>query len=144
MAGNQLRSRRNFGDELTDVLNQTLDRSTTLQIHKRKASGKEIIPEMHYIRRAEEDHTVAIRMTVRKVNRTNVFAVEMYRQRIIERDYRQRFFRRRRRRAIEHGRLLFGRKTLAHVVVRDDRRLWSKHDVAARMISVPVSVENEV
>ena len=78
MAGNQLRSRRDLADELADVFDQTLDRSTTLQIDKRKASGKEIVPKMNDIRRAEEDYAITIRMTVRKVNRANVFTVEMH------------------------------------------------------------------
>src|SRR6476646_2257324 len=141
MARNELRSRRNLADKFANVLDQTLDRSTTLQIDKRKASGKEIVPEMHDIRRAEEDHAVTIRVTVRKVNRTNVFAVEMYRQRIIERNHRQRFFRRRWRRNVDGRQLLFGCEALTHIVVRDDRRFWSKRDVAARVIAVPVSVQ---
>ncbi len=69
MARNQFRVRRNFADQLADVFDQTLDTPATLQIHKRKPTRKEIIPEMNYIRRAEEDHTVAIGVTMREVNR---------------------------------------------------------------------------
>ena len=81
---------------------------------------------------------------MREVNRANVFTIEMHRQRLIERDHWQRFFRRRRRGGVEDCRFLLGSKSLAHVIMRDDRRFRSKSNVAAGVISVPVSVQNEV
>src|SRR5215203_5108746 len=77
------------------------------------------------------------------MNRANLFTIEVNGQRLIESNDRQRFFWSRRSSVIEYRRFLFSREPLAHVVVRDHRRFWSKNSIAARMISVPVSVKNE-
>jgi len=128
---------------VADVLRQTFDVAPTLQVHERKSAGKEIIAEMNYIRRREEDDNVAVRVAMWEVNRANLFAVEMDREVLIESDYRQRFFGRRWSSVLEEFGLLFGCHSLANVIVSDDRRFGSKCDVAARVISVPVRVENE-
>src|SRR6185503_1817138 len=143
VARNQLRASRYLADDVADVLRQTFDVATTLQVHERKSAGKEIIAEMNYIRRREEDDNVAVRVAMWEVNRANLFAVEMDREVLIESDYRQRFFGRRWSSVLEEFGLLFGCHSLANVIVSDDRSFRSKHDIAARVISVPVSVENK-
>src|ERR1044072_5210690 len=39
--------------------------------------------------------------------------------------------------------MLFSRESLAHVIVGDDRRFGSKHNISSGMIAVPMCVENE-
>ena len=83
-------------------------------------------------------------MSVREVDRANVLAIEMHRQRLIERDHRQRFFWRWRGGGVEDRRLLFSSEPLANVVMRNDRRFWSKDNVAAGVIAVPMSIQDEL
>ena len=63
---------------------------------------------------------VAVGVAVGEVDGADVFAVDVDRGAVVERDHRQRVFRRGRRRAAED--LRAGGQALADVFVRDDRR----------------------
>src|SRR5690242_19015737 len=101
MAGNQFCRRRYLRDQFADIFNQTLNTAATFQIHKREPSGEEIITEVDHVGSRKEDDAVAVSMAVRKVNRANLFTVEVNRQRLIEGNNRERFLRRGRSSSLE-------------------------------------------
>jgi hypothetical protein len=62
---------------------------------------------------------------------------------VIERDYRQCFFGRSGNCGLEERDLLFSREPLAYVIVSDDRSFRTELSVAARMVAMPVRVEDK-
>src|SRR5689334_5016810 len=97
MAGNQFGARGYLFKQGGDVCDESFNTAATLQVDKRKHPRKEVIAEVDHIRTGEEDDAVAVSVPVWEVNRPDFFAVEMDRQRLVERNHRQRFRRRRRR-----------------------------------------------
>ena len=77
MSGYQLRPGRNLGNDIRDVLGQSLYAATALQIDERKSSGEEIVTQVNNVRSCKKDDTVAISVTVREVNYSNLLTVEV-------------------------------------------------------------------
>jgi hypothetical protein len=79
-------------------------------------------------------------MAARKMNHANLFTVEMDRHALIEGDDWQRFF---------WSRIDFPRalttflQAFSHIRLRDYRGLSTKCGISARVIAVPVGIENE-
>ena len=49
MAGDEFRARRYLLDDLADVLRQSFDVATTLQIDKRKPPSEEVVTEVNHV-----------------------------------------------------------------------------------------------
>ena len=100
-----------------------------------------MVPHVHHVRLGEEDHAVAVGVSAGKVRRFDFFPVEMDRERFVEGNHGPGV----------GGRGLsvaacgskFSRQPLADVRVRDDGRLRPEDDIAARVIAVPVRIEDE-
>src|SRR5258708_5648576 len=98
---------------------------------------------MHHVCAGEVNDAIAVRMAVGKVNYPNLFPVEMNGQRLVESNHRQSFFRRRRSSALEEFRLLFSRKSLPNVCLRNDWSFGTKNHVAASVIAMPMCIKNK-
>src|ERR1044072_2145986 len=103
-----------------DVARVTFNVSAARQINERKHAVEELISHMDHVRAGEKYYAVAIGVTVRVMNHTNLFAVEMHRERLVECDDRKRFFRG--GWYVSARGLQLTRKALAHIVVSDDGR----------------------
>jgi hypothetical protein len=79
VSGNDFRVRRNHLNQIADVFDQAFDAAAASEINIRKTPDKKMIAEMNRIRSRKENHRVAVGMTFRKMNRFDLFAVEMHR-----------------------------------------------------------------
>src|SRR5262249_6262067 len=142
MAGNDLGVGRNLCQGIADVFDQSFDAAAATQINEREHAREEIVAHMHDVRLREKDHAVTVRVAVGVMNRLDLFAVEMHRERFVESDHRQRLFR-------GGGNFLSGAvcafhaQPFADVRVRDDGRINAEDGVAAGVVAVPVRIDDE-
>ena len=71
-------------------LAQPTDAAAIVGIDEWKCSVEEVVPHVDDIRLRKPDDGIAVRMTMRHVDRANVLTVDVHRRTIVERDHRQR------------------------------------------------------
>src|SRR5262245_552062 len=108
MARNQFHARWQLRQYFANIFRQTLNTTATLQVYKRKTTGKEVITHVHHIGGREEDNAIAVSVALRKVNDLDFFTIKVDRERLVEGNHRQCFLRRCRSRVFEELRPLFG------------------------------------
>src|SRR6476659_6435904 len=90
MAGNDFSVRRNHAEHLFHSSNHAAHAAAVPRIHERKPVSDEIVAHMHHVCMNEENDTVAIGVAVWKVDRANLFIIDMDGSAIVESDYWQR------------------------------------------------------
>ncbi len=116
------------------------------QIDKRKAVAHKVVAHVHHVRLGKEDDAVAVGVTARKMQGSDVLAVEVHGHIVIEGENRQGFLGLRldfatNRSEIARRAALF--QTLADVVVGDHGRLFLEDCVSAGVVAVIVGVDDE-
>ena len=84
MARNDLHAGRQLREHLADILHISIDVAAAIDVNKGKAAVEEVVAHMHHVRSGKEDHRVAVRMAMRKVNEADLFAVKVDRDALVE------------------------------------------------------------
>ncbi len=146
MPRNDFHIRRHLRDHFLHGVDHPIDAAAAIHVDERKTIRHEIVAHVHDIGLGEEDDRIAIGVAGGKEERPDIFAIQMHGHVVIERDDRQRFFGcglhiHVHRAAIAGGAARF--QSLAHIVLRDDRRLLLEIRVPAGVIAVIVRVDDE-
>jgi len=144
VAGDDLGARLRDGEGPIGCLDVAIDAAARAEVDVRIAVREERVAHVQHVRLLEVDDGVAVRVRRIDMDDLEIVAVYMERDRVGERDDRKRRLRGRRNLPV-HDRLeLLGGEPLAHVLVGDDDRAVAAEDgVAARVVAVPVRIEDE-
>ena len=85
MPWNDLRIRWQHSDHFLHSVNHAVDAAAAIHVDKGKAIDSEVVSHVHDIRFGEEDDGVAISVPRRKVQRANIFAIQVHRNVTVER-----------------------------------------------------------
>src|SRR5450432_790629 len=138
MAGNDLHVIRNFSQDLLVAGNHSLYAAAALDVGEGEHAIEEIITHVDHVGLLEENHAVAIGMTIREMDGMNVLAVQMHGDVVFKSDDRKSILVRRLGFA-ESGFAATG-QSLAHVLLRDDWGFFAKMGVAAGVVAMPMCV----
>ena len=98
---------------------------------------------MHHVGLGKKDDAIAVRVSRRKVDGADVFAVQVHGGAIVEGDDGQHIFTGGRRVVLEKGDGSARRQPLAHVLLRDDGPLLGKIRISAGVVAMVVRVDDE-
>ena len=124
MPGYHFHVRGQLGGSLFERVNHPLHAAPAGHVDERESVTHEVIAHVHYVVLWKEDYRVPVGVSGGKVQRADVFSVEMHGHVVFEGDHRQRPFRCRfdfhlYRPAISRGSP--GLQALSHVILRDHR-----------------------
>src|SRR5579872_568733 len=133
---------RHHGHYLFHTGDHSADAAATLHVHKRKAVGHEVVAHVNDIGLREKDHAVAVRVTVREMDRPDILAVQMHGGPVVKCNYGQGCFWGRWDCAACYGSAFL--QTLADVIVSDDGRIGAELGIATSMVSMEMSVNDKL
>ena len=128
-------------NDVCNVVNETMNRATAIEIYERETSYEELIARVYDIGSCEENHAIAVGVTMREMYDLDFFPVEMNGYRIVECNHRPGLSRCRRHSPVTY--YLLCHKSLADVRVRNDGRFKTEYLITAGVVSVPMRVDDK-
>jgi len=124
-----------------DAGDHAAEAAAIVDVDKGKAVSDEVVAHVDDVGLWEKDDAIAISMSVREMNGTNVFAVEMDGGPVVEGNYGQSFFRCWSNGIAPHRSSCL--QAFADVFVGNDRGLLAELGVAPGMVTVKMRVDDE-